>query len=240
MTTLPARFAWSASAALGRALTVTLAGLAVASTWQQPAHAAGTNLLLNANFKAGTAGWTGFNLTDGRPLLNLFVNEAGELELLGRWDRCAVGDPPSCKQLPASPLISQSLTLTAGVYRFSWHQRNQAQGNWPTQGFDVRILAPGEGLYAVDPATGYWTRVKPDKKGAIWVKDRTTGLYGNAPDRSYSFQFEVPQDGTYTVHLGLDNAGNNVDTSSGGYLYDRVWISKLRLSRVCPPDQPAC
>lgn len=220
-------------------LSTWLASIALATAGSVCAQTA-PNLLLNGTFSAGTTGWKGFTLSDGSPLLNLYVNPQGELELLGRWDRCSIGDPPSCHQLPAAPMLSQSVTLRAGTYRISWRQRNHAQGNWPTQGLDVWLIGPGESLYVRDPVTGYSVRRLPNRKAAIWVADPVTGGYGNAPDATYAFTYRVRagQAGVYTLYVGLDNAGNSVDNANGSYLYDTIWADQFRLVRQVPRLDP--
>ena len=69
--------------------TIALSALALSAglAGAPAAMAAKANLLVNGDFSAGPVGWTGLALADGRPLLNLFVNDAGELTLHARYDR---------------------------------------------------------------------------------------------------------------------------------------------------------
>lgn len=209
------------------------AALALAFAFAAPAAwAAKANLLVNGDFSAGSVGWTGFNLADGRPLLNMFVSDLGELTLLGRYHRCGPGEPPSCYQLPMSPLLSQQVYLTAGSYKLSWFQRNDARMPYPIQAFDVRMLEPGEPLYVRDPATGYYYRTTPDIQAPLWTIDPLTNRWVNTPDATYTLKFKAPVDGTYTLYLALHGVGTNVDT---GLPYDTAWVDNITLTKVCKP-----
>lgn len=221
---------------LSRLAATAAVALATGPGLMPPAQAAKANLLINGNFSAGTVGWSGFTLSDGRPLLNLFVSDAGELTLQARHDRCEAGDPISCKQLPMSPLLSQQVSLTAGTYKLSWFQHNDARMLGPINAFDLRVLNPGEPLYVQDPANGYYYRSEPDLQGPIWLLDPLTNRYVTAPPTTHTLKFEAPVDGLYTVYLALHGVGRLVDT---GLPYDTVWIDNLRLTKVCK-KQPAC
>ena len=199
------------------------------------AHAAKANLLVNGDFSAGAVGWSGLFLADGRPLLNLFVSDLGELTLQARYHRCGPGEPPSCYQLPMAPMTSQQVALTAGTYKLSWAQHNDARVVGPLNAFDVRVLEPGEPLYVRDPATGYYYRTAPDMQTPIWVLDVPAGRYVNAPPANHTLKFQAPVDGTYTLYLGMHGVGPSVDT---GLPYDTVWIDKLKLTKVCKAPLP--
>lgn len=200
------------------------------------AQAAKANLLVNGDFSAGTVGWTGFTLSDGRPLFNLFLSDAGELTLQGRYDRCEVGDPKSCQQYPMSPLLSQQVSLTAGTYKLSWFQHNDGRMVGPINAFDLRVLDPGEPLYVRDPASGNYYRTAPDLQGPILVVDPLTNQWVSAPPATHTLKFEAPVDGVYTVYLALHGVGRHIDT---GLPYDTAWIDNLRLTKVCKKQQ-AC
>lgn len=206
------------------------AGLATAPA----AMAAKANLLVNGDFSAGPVGWTGFALADGRPLLNLFVNDTGELTLHARYDRCEAGDPKSCQQYPMSPLLSQQVSLTAGSYKLSWSQHNDARMMGPINAFDVRILNPGEPLYVQDPGTGYYYRSEPDLQGPIWTLDPLTNRWITAPPATHTLKFDAPVDGVYTLYLALHGVGREIST---GLPYDTVWIDQLKLTKVCKKQQ---
>lgn len=214
------------------------AGLALAcSALLGPqAQAAKANLLVNGDFSAGTVGWSGFVRSDGRPLLNLFISTAGELTLQGRYDRCGAGDPPWCAQFPMSPLLSQQVSLTAGTYKLSWDQHNDARMLGPLNLVDLRVLEPGEPLYVTDPATGYLVRTAPDLQGPLWVIDPVTNRWINAPATTHTLRFTAPVDGLYTVYLALHGVGREVST---GLPYDTAWVDNLRLTKVCRKQQ-AC
>ena len=207
-----------------------LAALAATLAASPTAWAAKANLLVNGDFAAGPVGWTGFDLADGRPLLNLFVSDSGELTLQGRYHRCGPGEPSSCYQLPMSPLLSQQVTLTAGTYKLSWSQHNDAQMSAPLNAFDVRVLAPGEPLYVRDPANGNYYRTAPDMQGPLWVLDPETHRWVNAPPTTHTLKFKAPVDGVYTLYLALHGVGRSVDT---GLPYDTAWIDNLLLTQVC-------
>ena len=200
------------------------------------ALAAKANLLVNGDFSAGPVGWSGFHLADGRPLLNLFVSEAGELTLQARYHRCGPGEPSSCYQLPMSPLLSQQVSLTAGTYKLSWFQHNDARMLGPINAFDLRVLNPGEPLYVRDPANGNYYRTEPDLQGPLWVLDPLTNRYVNAPATTHTLKFDAPVDGVYTLYLALHGVGRDVDT---GLPYDTAWIDNLQLTKVCRKKQ-AC
>lgn len=197
------------------------------------------NLLVNGDFSAGTVGWSGFTLSDGRPLMNLLVNEAGELTLVGMYDRCDAGDPKSCQQYPMSPMLTQTVSLTAGTYKLSWDQHNAATGYWPGQAFDLRVLNPGEPLYYNPPGTPYYYRIDPDLQGPIWTLDPSTGRYGNAPPTRYTYKFSAPVDGIYTINLSLHQVGRNLD-SYNPPTQDSVWVDNLYLRKVCKKSVPVC
>lgn len=199
------------------------------------ARAAKANLLVNGDFSAGAVGWSGFVRSDGRPLLNLFVDAAGELTLQGRYDRCGAGDPPSCAQFPMSPLLSQQVSLTAGTYKLSWYQHNDARMMGPLNLVDVRVLDPGEPLYEPDPTTGYSVRTEPDLQGPLWVLDPVANRWVNAPATTHTLKFTAPVDGVYTVYLALHSVGREVST---GLPYDTAWVDNLKLTKVCKKNQP--
>jgi len=201
------------------------------------AQAGKANLLVNGDFSADTTGWSGAQLSDGRPLLNLFVDANGELNFQGRYDRCDPGDLPSCKQLPPSPLLSQTVSLTAGTYKLSWYQHNDGQQIGPINAFDVRVLEPGEPLYVQDPNTGYYVRTPPDMQGEILVIDPVTNRWVTAPPATHTLKFKAPVDGVYTIYLGLHGVGRLI---GNGLAWDTVWIDQVRLSKVCKKNQPAC
>lgn len=215
-----------------------LSALALLASLAAPlsAQAAKANLLVNGDFSADTTGWSGAQLSDGRPLLNLFVDANGELNFQARYDRCEPGDQPACKQLPMSPLLSQTVTLTAGTYKLSWYQHNDGRQVGPINAFDLRVLNPGEPLYVQDPDTGYYVRTPPDMQGEILMIDPVTNRWVTAPPATHTLKFKAPVDGVYTIYLGLHGVGRLVDT---GLPYDTVWIDRVTLTKVCKKN-PAC